>query len=524
MVGEKLSESKPIDGEGPDSGALPSNRPILELSGIAKTYGHTVAALDVSLTISAGEMVAVAGHNGAGKSTVVKIIGGIVEQDEGSIVVDGTTLPVPHSVQSARQAGVALAFQEITLFPDLRVFEHVGAVEPSMLQRGWRKKAVRAIQDRLDAMFPSHGISPHALVATLSLAQRQMLQNVLTTMHKDEAKLLILDEPTSSLPDDLAQQLFEWLARERRESGLSVILVSHKMADIFNHSDRTVVMRDGAVVSDRPTSELSARGLMTDMGAVHGEPENSVAPGVTTTDPDAQPVLEIRELEWRGLQKVSLSVGPGEIVGLAGLEANGQQEILEAAWRARKWTQPRKVRQSTQLNGTVAYVSGDRQEEGLFPYWSVGRNITIGSLGDISRLGIVSRGKETERTSEWVDRVSIKAEGEDPIVSLSGGNQQKVLLARGMSQAPRLLILDDPFRGVDVTTKAEAYRQLRELTSDGTSILWYTTENSELLECDRVFVLRGGEVSAVLSADQLNVEQIILASFGESADDEGADG
>lgn len=474
-TGEKLSESKSIEGEGPDAGALPSDRPILEVSGIAKTYGHTVAAHDVSLTINTGEMVAIVGHNGAGKSTVVKIIGGIVEQDEGSVVVDGTSLTVPHSVQSARQAGVALAFQEITLFPDLRVFEHVGADEPAMVQRGWRKKAVRAIQERLDAMFPSHGISPHALVATLSLAQRQMLQNVLATMHKGEAKLLILDEPTSSLPDDLARQLFEWLARECRESGLSVILVSHKMADIFDHSDRTVVMRDGVVVSDRPTSELSPRQLMTDMGAVHTEPEETVALRVRNADPVATPVLEIRDLEWRGLEKVSVTVGPGEIVGLAGLEANGQEQILEAAWRARRWAQPRKVRQSVHLNGTVAYVSGDRQEEGLFPYWSVGRNITIASLGDISRFGIVSRRKETETTSEWIDRISIKAEREDPILSLSGGNQQKVLLARGVSQRPELLILDDPFRGVDVTTKAEAYRQLRELTWDGTSILWYTT-------------------------------------------------
>lgn len=514
-----LKPSQTTDGEGAPS-ALPSDvdRVVLEISRISKAYGHTVAAKEVSIEIRARQMVAIVGHNGAGKSTVAKIIGGMVTQDEGTVVVDGEKLPVPSSVSAARQSGVALAHQEITLFPDLRVFEHVGAGELNRVRKGWRKQAIRAIKGQLDAMFPSHGISPHALVASLSLAQRQMLQNALATMSQNELKLLILDEPTSSLSDDLAEELFAYLTRLREERGLSVILVSHKVADILDHCDRTIVMRDGEVVSDRATGELTVRQLMVDMGAAPTEVGQHSSTDVPRVKTEAKPVLEIRDLEWQGLRNVSMIVGVGEIVGLAGLEANGQRQVLEAAWRARRSLQPRRVRRSTTLRGTVSYVSGDRQEEGIFPLWSVARNVSIASLGEISRFGLISSRKERQQTADWIERMAIKADREDPILSLSGGNQQKVLLARGLARSPELLILDDPFRGVDISTKAEAYRRLRELAASGASILWYTSENRELLECDRVYVMRRGECTAELSADRLNAEQIVLTSFGESVD------
>ncbi|GJM36827.1 MAG: ABC transporter ATP-binding protein [Acidimicrobiales bacterium] len=497
---------------------------MLEVRDVDKRYGHTIAADKVSLEIYPGEMVSIAGHNGAGKSTLAKIIGGIVNRDAGEIIVNGESLPNPNTVRAARASGVALAFQEITLFPDLRVFEHVGAADLSEVDFGWRRRAQRDIKRQLDAMFPTHGISPQALVASLSLAQRQMMQIALSTVHPDGIRLLILDEPTSALSDDLATDLFAYLRRERDENGLSVVLVSHKIADSLNHSDRTVVMRDGAVVVDRPTSELTVRQLMTDMGAPPDAetPEAGEATEATDDSDDTRDVVvSVSGLSWRGLADVACTVRAGETVGLAGLESNGQRDLLEAVWRSRRFLKPRRIRSAVTVAGSIAYVSGDRQTEGLFPLWSVGRNMTIGTLSTLSRLGLVVPKKESYETSTWIEQISIKATAVDSIGSLSGGNQQKVLLARGMSQAPDLLILDDPFRGVDITTKAEAYRQLQDLADGGTAILWFTSENRELLECDRVYVLREGEVSAELKSGQLTTDQIILASFSET-DDGGA--
>jgi len=529
--GTLSSGAEPV---GSDSAAIP----VLHLDAVTKTYGHTTAVRDASLRIRPGEMIAIAGHNGAGKTTLMKIVGGIVERDSGEIIVNGDPLPARFSARAARERGLALAFQEINLFPDLRVVEHVGVMHQTTWGPGWRRKAASRIGRQLDEMFPSHGISPSVLVDSLSLAQRQMLQIALSALHESPLRLLILDEPTSSLTDDLAERLFSYLRRVRQEEGLSVILVSHKMSDILGHTDRTIVMRDGATVSDRVTRETSLQQIMEDMGAspavVAARPAPRHVPGVMTASPpmragppraasrsDAEPVVLVRDLEWRGLRRVSLTIGPGEIVGLAGLVANGQQEILEAIWQARRRFAPWRVRRSTAVTGSLAYVSGDRQEQGLFPLWSVAQNLTIGHLGQLQRLGLVDRRAERVEAREWISRLSIKADPGSRVTSLSGGTQQKVLLARGLLQAPRLLILDDPFRGVDITTKTEAYQRLREFTGTGSSVLWYTSENSELLECDRVYVLRDRTISAELTADQLTAEQLIVTSFGESAESDG---
>ncbi len=506
------------------AGAAPAPKkaqdPTLSLRGVTKTYGRTTAVSEMCLDIQPGEMVGIAGHNGAGKTTLMKIIGGIATRDRGDVRVGGENLPLHYSPGFARERGIGLALQEISLFPELRVLEHHGAKDARRVRPGWRTRSAAAVQRQLDAMFPSHGISPYALVQQLSLAQRQMLQIALAAMHEEPLRLLILDEPTSSLTEDLSRQLFEYLHRARNDEGLAIILVSHKMGDILTHTDRTVVMRDGRLVSDSPSQSLSLQQVMKDMGASTEVAAATLRPhevhATASSDPDT---VEISGLAWRGLQHVSLRVGKGEIVGLAGLEANGQREILEAVWAGRRWTAPQRVRRAVHVRGHATYVSGDRQDQGIFPLWDVEENLFVGSLSQVSRFGLVHRATARQYCADWIDRLAIKANPSTPITALSGGNQQKVLLARGLGPAPDLLILDDPFRGVDVTTKTDAYQRLREFAATGASVLWYTSENAELLECDRVYVMRGHAVSAELTREELTAEALILKSFDDVAEE-----
>jgi ribose transport system ATP-binding protein len=500
----------------------PETEPILRIADCGKSYGQTVALDRASLVVGVGEMVGLVGHNGAGKTTLMKLVGGLQGRDTGTIAVDGQQMPERYDVRYARARGVALAMQEISLFSELRVVEHLAAAEPDRVQRGWRSGAAEVLKQRLDEMFPRHGISPMTYVNSLTLAQRQMLQIALSTIHHSRLRLLILDEPTSALSSEPAEQLFGYLRDRRSQDSLSIILVSHKMTDILENTDRTVVMRDGGMVSDHRTEQVSLDRIMTDMGAGETgtrERQRVVKPSSPDGPGKGRQILETRGLSWKQLRDVSVRVAPGEIVGLAGLEANGQQQVLEAVWQARLRLSNPQVRRAVKVSRKVAYVSGNRQDEGLFPLWSVQRNISIANLSRLNLAGLVRGGEERRNAEQWVRDLFIKAEPRTRVTALSGGTQQKVLLARGLGESPDLLILDDPFRGVDVTTKADSYSRLRRFADSGAAIIWYTSENSELLECDRVYVFRDGAVSEELSGADLSVERVIAASFGGSEEE-----
>lgn len=496
------------------------DRPVLALSAVAKSYGPTRALRDAHITVAPGEIVGLMGHNGAGKTTLVKIISGILAADSGTIEMSGDRMSARYGVREARRHGVALALQEISLCADLRLEENVALASPEIVRRGWRRRARVLIMERLDEMFPHHGIAPRVRVETLSLAQRQMLQIALASLSSgSEARLLILDEPTSALPEEFAESLFEYLHRAKRATGLAMLLVSHKMADILRHTDRTVVMRDGAVVDEHVTPGLTTDRILQSMGAAEAVTQATRGIRRTTVGGDGYEVVQMSDVRWRGLHDVSLSVRCGEIVGVAGLEGNGQRDVLDAVWRSRgRHGLHRGLRHAVKVAGRIGYVSGDRQIEGIFPLWGVRENLTISLLRRMRRMGSLSMRTERAETERWIERMAIKASAGTRITSLSGGNQQKVLLARSLALEPDLLMLDDPFRGVDITTKLDAYELLREEAARGRAVLWYTTENSELLECDIVYVLRSGRVAAVLSGDDLTVDKIIAASFDEGAE------
>jgi len=488
--------------------------PLIQIEGVHKRYGPTRALQGADVTLSSGEVVAIVGHNGAGKSTLMRVICGLTVPDEGRILVHGADVTGDHSLAAARSAGIRIVFQELSLCAVLRAYENVLITHPQIRGLGWRRRAAVTISTQLDEIFPGHGIAPRMLVSSLSLAQRQMLEIARAAAPVGETvRMLILDEPTSALGARASSQLFEWLAGRRGE-GLAAILISHRLREVLEHSDRTVVMRDGLVAGDGSSADLDRGAIVEMMGQAHTgsalEARVRVAAGERP-----QPVLEVDGLNGDVLRDVVLRVGEGEIVGLAGLDGQGQRELLFELWRQRHGR-----RRNVRTHGRMAFVAGDRQQSGLFRLWPLVRNISVGSLAAVQRAGLVNGETERRLVSEWIKRLEIRGGPGDPVTGLSGGTQQKALIARALASDARLLLFDDPFRGVDVGTKRQVYALVHEAAAQGRSFLWFTTENDELEECDRVYVLRQGHVVDELHGEEIREDRVIASSFAEVGDGE----
>jgi ribose transport system ATP-binding protein len=489
----------PREGEG--AGAAP----LLRLRGVEKRYGHTQALAGADLEVRPGEIVGIVGHNGAGKSTLMRVVAGITAPDAGTVEVDGRREEA-YGPAAARDRGIRMVFQELSLCPSLRVFENVLVSRPGLAGRGWRPRARRLIARQLDEVFPGHGISPWRRVESLPLAQRQVVEIAQATLGEGDVRLVVLDEPTSALPGDAAASLFRYLER-RREEGISFILITHRIAEVLDHTDRVFVMRDGQVVAVRRSRDVSEDDLVGLMG---GAALAAVARRGGLAEGERHPAVEVEGLTTRRLRGVTLVAHRGEIVGLAGLEGQGQQELLFELWRRR-----RQRRRGLRVHGRLAFVSGDRREAGVFPLWPLSLNLTVGSVG---RRALVSRRAERELAGQWMERLAVRGRPGTPILDLSGGNQQKVLIARALGAGADVVLLDDPFRGVDVGTRRDTYRLLRDEAAAGRCILWFSTENAELEQCDRVYVLREGAVVAELAGDEISEEQLIAAAFQRPAE------
>lgn len=493
-----------------------ASQPLLRLTGVAKRYGHTQALDGAGLALMPAEVVGLIGHNGAGKSTLMRVVTGLTRPDRGEFEVCGRVVGPDYDLASARALGIRMAFQELSLSPTLAVFENVLVSRPALRGRGWQHRSRSLISRQLDLVFPGHGIAVRSRIGRLSLAQRQMLEIAQATINEDgELKLLILDEPTSALGRDRADNLFRHLDRLKQQ-GVSTILISHKMAEILTATDRTVVMRDGRVVAQKPTAQFDAESVIAVMGAVgtaagapSAVPQRSAVRGDTAAAPvRVQVRVRVSGLSTDRLLDVRLEVRAGEIVGLSGLDGQGQQQLLAELWRRRRNRNGR-----INVDGAMAFITGDRQSAGVFQLWSVGSNISVGSFGELSRVGILDRRKEARTTSGWVDKLRIRGTTRTPITDLSGGNQQKALVARALTSSAKVILLDDPFRGVDIETRRELYRLMRQEADAGRSFLWFTTENRELEECDRVYVVSRGSVVSELRHDEINEEAVVAASF-----------
>ncbi|ABC94372.1 probable sugar ABC transporter, ATP binding protein (plasmid) [Rhizobium etli CFN 42] len=471
---------------------------VIAVDGAKVSFGAVRALDGVTLRVMPGECVGLVGHNGAGKSSIVNVINGGLTPHEGSVASDGERLE-RYGINAARARGVRCVFQELSLCPNLSIVENTRIMHRDLGGFGWRRRAARIIEKSLDAVFPGHNIDSGRAVGDLSIAERQMVEIAMAFSDAGIApRLVILDEPTSSLDASLARQMLDHVRRFVAAGG-SVIFISHILHEILETSDRIVVMKDGRVVAERPASGFDHHRLVEAMGTVAKEEtgqrparEQSTATLILSHQTAGRP----------------FSARKGEIIGLAGLAGHGQTELLLAlhAAQSRNWLPER--------DPLVTFVAGDRRLNGVFELWSILRNFSVASLGDLSRRGLILADKEESKGADWQRRIEIRTpDMANRILSLSGGNQQKVLFARALATRAPVVLMDDPMRGVDVGTKQEVYAIIRDEASRGRTFIWYSTEMDEVRLCDRVYVFREGRITAELAGDAVNETNIIAASF-----------
>ncbi|WP_045392313.1 sugar ABC transporter ATP-binding protein [Falsirhodobacter sp. alg1] len=468
---------------------VPDNAPIVALTDVEKRFGSVRALNGVSLSVAAGECIGLVGHNGAGKSTLVNMINGFLSPSGGQVAYPDA------QGKGALAAGVRSVFQELSLCPNLTVAENLRISHSELRGFGWRNRAKVEIKAALDAVFPGHRITPDDEVDQLGIAERQMVEIAIGFAPRgSKARLVILDEPTSSLDAGIAEQLLDYV-RAFCANGGAVVFISHMLGEIFSVASRIIVMSDGRVVGDRPATGYTRQGLVEAMGHVATE---------RAADVDRKRKISQEEI-LRTPQ--GLSARKGEIVGLSGLAGHGQAEALAdlyldstSAWRA------------AGSNAAMAFVAGDRGRDGVLPLWSILRNASISILGQ-GRF-FLDQKAERDLAEIWRKKIGIRTGNLDhPILSLSGGNQQKVLFARAFASNASVVIMDDPMRGVDVGTKQDVYAMIRAEAAEGRTFLWYSTETEEVCECDRVFVYRNGVISAELTGDDITEDRILEASF-----------
>jgi ribose transport system ATP-binding protein len=480
---------------------------LVDLIGVEKSYGAVRALDGADFSLRPGECVGVVGHNGAGKSTLMHVLNGGVTPDRGRLVIGGEEQPHWNSTR-ARALGLRCVFQELSLCPNLTVAENARVVHPAIQGFGWRRKAGRLILDKLDEIFPGHGVRPGDLVQDLTIGRKQMVEIARAfSVSNAQARLIILDEPTSSLDAHTAAQL---LAHVRRsvESGVSGVLISHILGEVLSTCDRIVVMRDGKVVLTDVARNFNRAKLVGAMGGI--EPDSPVAQAQAATRGETPVMVRVRPKRQADDQE--LVAREGEIVGLAGLAGHGQTDLLLATFSAASH-----ARAGATVSAPVALVAGDRQSDGVFPGWSIAHNIGVRSLKRLRSGPLLSSRLEQELADAWRERIKIRTpDVHNNILSLSGGNQQKALFARALASDARIMLMDDPMRGVDFNTKLEVYDLIRAEAQKGRTFLWYTTEVDELKNCDRAYVFRNGAIVAELARDELNEEQVIHSSFADA--------
>jgi rhamnose transport system ATP-binding protein len=494
---------------------------LLRLTGISKTFGGVRALQGVSFDLRAGEVHALVGENGAGKSTLIKIITGAHQPDEGTLEVLGRPI-ANNDPRRARALGIAAIYQQPALFPDLTVAENIAlGMEPPAAWRRIRWGERRARAERLLERIGA-AISPDTEVRHLSMPEQQLVE-IARSLGAD-ARVLILDEPTASLSDREVEKLFRIL-RELKEHGVGMIYISHRLQELPQVADRVTVLRDGILVSTCRANEVSQADLIRMMV---GRELSAVFP--KTDVPFGDVVLEVRGLGCResGVHGVNLSVRAGEVLGLAGLVGAGRTELarvlfgLTPADAGEIRLRGRSVRVSSPARAVelgIAYVPEDRRQHGVILDMPVAANTTLATLRQVSWLGLLHFRREHDLAAEFVRRLSIKTPSVDtPAGTLSGGNQQKVALARWLAVQPAVLILDEPTQGVDVAAKAEIHRLMGELAGRGLAILMISSELPEILGMsDRIAVMHSGMVVGILDRTAATQEMVLELALGHGA-------
>ncbi|MDH7793595.1 sugar ABC transporter ATP-binding protein [Ochrobactrum sp. AN78] len=493
---------------------------VLKISDVAKSFGPVVALKRMNLIVRKGRVHTVLGENGAGKSTLMKILAGVFKPTSGSIVLNGMAY-APKTPREARARGVAIVFQELSLSRNLSVAENIFANnEPSRL--GFIQK--RSLNAKAVELINALGlpVDPRARVSDLSIAQRQLVE--IAKGLSQPADVVILDEPTSSLSDSEAEILFAIIERLKAR-GTAVIYISHRMEEIMRLSDDITVVRDGEYVTTTQKHETSIDKLIALMV---GRPMQDIYPPRIAARPadTLAPILATKNLSLIGkFHAVTLDVRPGEVLGLFGLIGSGRSDVMKALFGMVQPTgeilldgqSVRLTSPSQAIAHGIAFVTENRKEEGLVLPQSVERNINMVALGQLAGpLGLMRSAAERATAKAEIMRLAIKTASLDTAAgSLSGGNQQKIVLAKWLQMQPRVLILDEPTRGVDVGAKFEIYRIIRELAANGTAVLMVSSELPEVLGMsDRVVVMHDKRVAAILETDHLTPETVMSYAAG----------
>lgn len=506
---------------------------ILSVQGIRKAFGGVYALSGVTFDVRFGECLALVGENGAGKSTLMKILSGVwpVGSYEGKMVFEGEAL-AHKTPLDAREAGISIIHQELCLFPHLSVAENLflseaypyeGKASSRLLSRvRWKTLFAHADTLMKDLGFD---IPVRALVSELSVAERQLVE-IARAFHQN-ASLLVLDEPTSALSQSEVERLFEVLKRMRGQ--ITFIYISHKLDEVFELCDRILVLRDGQSVAMLDAAATNAEEVIHHMV---GRPLTLAQKH--QVDVSGDPVLSVRNLshiEENGnlrLENISFDLMPGEILGVAGLMGSGRSELLRSLIGVLPGSRQGEVIFEGRtvawngigeaLNDGIAFVPEDRKKDGLFLDHSIEFNGTISVLHKFTRAGFLKLEQEDRFAEDIFQQLHVKyAEGTDPIKVLSGGNQQKVLLAKMVATRPKVLLLDEPTRGIDIGAKEEIYQIIRELVRDGISVIVVSSELPEILGLsDRVLVLREGESRGLLINQDLTQERVMARAAGEA--------
>jgi rhamnose transport system ATP-binding protein len=494
--------------------------PLVALRDASKSYGAVRALRDGNLALRSGEVRAVMGENGAGKSTLVKVLGGVIRRDSGDMLVDGQPVDF-HSPHDARDAGIAVIYQEPTLFPDLSIAENVvmgyhplGSLR--RIDRGEMHRRVQALLDRLGVR-----LDPERPVRGLSIADQQIVE--IAKALSFEARVLIMDEPTAALSGPEVERLFT-VVKALREEGAAILFISHRLEEVFAICDTVTVMRDGAVVHDAEIAamtpdEMVRRMVGRELSALFPKQETEIGAGV----------LRVHRLTREGVFfDISFDVRAGEIVALAGLVGAGRSEVARAIFGIDKpdaghvEVDGRRIpagKPIAAMEAGIGFVPEDRRQQGLVMDLSIARNATMTRMGTLARLGLIRSAAENRLAREWATRLQLKFHRlEDPAGFLSGGNQQKVVLAKWLATEPKLLIVDEPTRGIDVGTKAEVHRLMSELAGRGVAVLMISSELPEVLGmADRVLVMHEGRLTDELSRAEADEESVIRAATGHAS-------
>ncbi len=504
-----------------ESIATISKTPVLEMRGVSKSFPGVRALQNVTLTAYNGEIHALMGENGAGKSTLMKILAGAYSADAGTILIDGKPVKISNPLD-ARNLGVSTIYQELTLATNLTVAENVFLgdelrVRGALLDKNEMYRQSESVLKRVGAVF-----HPTDRVGRLSIAEQQLVEIARALRH--DSKVLIMDEPTAALSDAETERLFE-IIRKLRDDGLAIIYISHRMAEVYELADRVSVLRDGEYIGTLDRSEISASEIIRMMvGRSLSEfykHERTRSAGET--------ILEVKNVTDGGkIHESSFTVRSGEIVGLSGLVGAGRTELARLVFGADPRTggeifvEGKRVHISNPndaMSAGIGYLPENRKEQGLFLEMSALDNIGINVLAENASVGVIRRKSIRHIVADAIRELAIRVSSSAALaIGLSGGNQQKLLVARWLTIKPKVLLLDEPTRGVDVGAKSEIYRIMGNLASEGVGVLFISSELPEIVGmCDRVLVMREGRIVHELGGDtgeEISQENIMAYATG----------